>query len=175
MHILWKTLILEPESKRWIGNGLRGQCESPVLQCPYERSGGWSIFQRGAGDSGRGKTLLAGSSIFRRTATDPKRDHRRQRTLPDPRGKTDRNYMQKNSVTMEKFMFLEAVIWRRNWFRCSAIWASGVWSWMTGKNIPIRFVSGSAGDKDRRFYSTFADSGSKTGGLSGGSHERASL
>ena len=31
------------------------------------------------------------------------------------------------------------------------------------------------GDKDRRFYSTFTDSGSKTGRLSGGSHERASL
>ena len=71
---------------------------------------------------------------------DCHRSEKRSQKAEDTAGswrKTDRNYMQKNSVTMEKFMFLEAVIWRRNWFRCSAIWASGVWSWMTGKNIPI--------------------------------------
>ncbi len=71
------------------------------------------------------------------TATDPKRDHRRKRTLPDPGGKRTEDFTQKNSVTMEKFTFLEAVIWLRSWFRCSVIWDSGVWSWMIGKNIQI--------------------------------------
>lgn len=51
--------------------------------------------------------------------------------------KTDRRFTQKNSVTMEGFTFLEAVIWLRSWFRCSVIWDSGVWSWMIGKNIQI--------------------------------------
>ena len=48
--------------------------------------------------------------------------------------KTDRRFTQKNSVTMEGFTFLEAVIWLRSWFPCSVIWDSGVWSWMIGKN-----------------------------------------
>ena len=51
--------------------------------------------------------------------------------------KTDRSFTQKNSVTMEGFTFLEAVIWLRSWFRCSVIWDSGVWFWMIGKNIQI--------------------------------------
>ena len=51
--------------------------------------------------------------------------------------KTDRRFTQKNSVTMEGFTFLEAVIWLRSWFRCSVIWDSGVWFWMIGKNIQI--------------------------------------
>lgn len=42
--------------------------------------------------------------------------------------KTDRRFTQKNSVTMEGFTFLEAVLWLRSWFRCSVIWDSGVGS-----------------------------------------------
>lgn len=68
-----------------------------------------AFFKEALVTADEGKPYWLGSSIFRRTATDPKRDHRRQRTLPDPRGKWTETICRRILLRWKSLCF-----WRRS-------------------------------------------------------------